>query len=196
MFTNGRSTSPAGHLIQTTDEKRQATWLHVFGTDTLPVLAATPRWQEQQGRAFPVLAYDLALGQLSDAQRARFAGYLSKKYRMDYTAVLNELETAVSWPIKASFDIQVLEPAEEQAPLAFLLRWPGNRKRPLPRLVWPPGSTGTSWGKRCWLRPGWLGRLGCSNGRKGRRVKYAHTRNNEDCLEYKLFRIVITHAVT
>jgi hypothetical protein len=117
MFTNGRSI----HLIQTTDEKRQATWLHVFGTDTLPVLAATPRWQEQQGRAFSVLAFDLALGELSEPQRQRFAGYLSKKYRMDYAAVLNELETAVSWPIKASFDIQVLEPAGEQMPLASLL---------------------------------------------------------------------------
>lgn len=133
MFTNGRST----YLIQTTDERRQAIWLHVFGTDTLPVLAAKPRFQEQQGRAFPVLAYDLALCELSDAQLARFAGHLHRKYRMDYTTTLNELQTAVSWPIPAGMDIVVLEPAEQTLTLASLLS--GIRKRPLspvPRLAW------------------------------------------------------------
>lgn len=117
MFTNGRSI----YLIQTTDERRQTIWQHVFGTDALPVLAAKPRWQEQQGRGFPVLAFDLALSELSDAQRARFAGYLCRKYRKDYTATLNELETAVSWPIPAGTDIIVLEPAEQVSSLALLL---------------------------------------------------------------------------
>lgn len=136
MFTNGRSIHP----IQTTDEKRQAIWLHVFGTDTLPVLAAKPRWQAMQGRGFDVLAFDLALGELSDAQRQRFAGYLSRKYRMDYTATLAELETAVSWPVPAH-NIVVFEPAEQASPLALLLSGHGRRrgrKRPFvdgPRLA-------------------------------------------------------------
>jgi len=121
MFTNGRSTRAPGAHIQTTDEKRQAIWSHVFGTDTLPVLAAKPRWQAMQGRGFDVLAFDLALSELSVAQRTRFAGYLSRKYRMDYVAALNELETAVSWPIPAGADIVVLEPAEQASPLALLL---------------------------------------------------------------------------
>lgn len=117
MFTNGRSI----HLIQTTDERRQAIWQHVFGTDALPVLAAKPRWQAMQGRGFDVLAFDLALSELSTAQRQRFAGYLCRKYRMDYTAALAELETAVSWPVPAGSDIVVLEPAEQASPLALLL---------------------------------------------------------------------------
>lgn len=132
MFTNSRSI----HLITTSDEKRQAIWLHLFGTDALPVLAAKPRWQEQGG-AFPVLAYDLALSELTDPQRTRFAGYLSRKYRMDYTATLTELETAVSWPIPAGIDIQVMEPAEQTTPLASLLF--GARKQqfaPVPSLAW------------------------------------------------------------
>lgn len=124
MFTNGRSTSAPGAApgarIQTSDETRRNIWLHVFGTDTLPVLAATPRWQAMQGRGFDVLAFDLALSKLSDAQRQRFAGYLSRKYRTDYQAVLVELETAVSWPISA-IDVNVVEPAEQAPPLASLL---------------------------------------------------------------------------
>lgn len=124
MFTNGRSI----HLIQTTDERRQTIWQHVFGTDTLPVLASKPRWQAMQGRGVDVLAFDLALGELSGPQRQRFAGYLSRKYRMDYTATLAELETAVSWPIPAG-NIVVLEPAEQSSPLALLLSGHGGRRK-------------------------------------------------------------------
>jgi len=132
MFTNGRSI----HLIQTTDERRQTIWQHVFGIDALPVMAAKPRWQAMQGRGFDVLAFDLALSELSGAQRTRFAGYLSRKYRMDYAVVLNELETAVSWPIPAGTDIVVLEPAEQVSPLALLLSGHRHRKRPFrPRLA-------------------------------------------------------------
>ena len=119
MTTNGRSATP--HHITTSDETRRARWLHLFGADHLPVYAAKPRWQPgQQGGGFDVLAYDLALGELSDAQRQRFAGYLSRKHRVDYMATLTELETAVSWPIKASTDVMVVEPAA-QLPLASLL---------------------------------------------------------------------------
>ena len=121
MLTNGRSTSAPGAFIRTSDKRRQNVWLHVFGTDTLPVLASKPRWQAMQGKTFDMLAYDLALGQLSASRLARFAGYLSRKYRMDYQATLMELETAVSWPIRAGADIEVVEPAEQSAPLASLL---------------------------------------------------------------------------
>jgi len=134
MFTNGRSTSAPGAFIRTSDKRRQNVWLHVFGTDTLPVLASKPRWQAIQGKTFDMLAYDLAMGELTPAQRARFAGYLSRKYRMEYAAILAELETAVSWPIKSTFDVKVVEPAEETSPLASLLRRIG-RKRPLLRLA-------------------------------------------------------------
>ena len=133
MFTNGRSI----HLISTTDEKRQTIWLHVFGADTLPIVGHKPRWQVMQGRGVEVLAYDLALSELSDAQRQRFAGYLSRKYGRNYQVTLTELETAVSWPIKASFDIQVLEPAEQMSPLASLLSVARKRPfMPMPQLAW------------------------------------------------------------
>jgi hypothetical protein len=118
MSTNGRSNAPQAH-ITTSDEKRRERWLYLFGRDTLPVLAAEPRWEEQGG-AFPVLVYDLALSQLTDAQIARFAGYLSRKYRTDYAHKLAELNGRVSYPIKASIDIQVLEPAEQTPSLASL----------------------------------------------------------------------------
>lgn len=118
MFTNGRSNPRA--LIQTSDETRRNVWLHIFGTDVLPVLHARPRWQAMQGRGFDVLAYDLALGELSDAQRQRFAGYLSRKYRTSYEMTLSELEAAVSWPIPAA-NVMVVEPAEQAPPLASLL---------------------------------------------------------------------------
>ncbi len=137
MFTNGRSI----HLITTSDEKRQAIWLHVFGTDTLPVLASKPRWQAMQGRGFDVLAFDLALSELSTAQRQRFAGHLSRKYGRNYQATLIELETVVSWPIPAGMDVVVLEPAEQASPLALLLSGHARRrgrKRPfvaVPRLA-------------------------------------------------------------
>ena len=111
MNTNGRST-PNGHFITTSDEKRRARWLHLFGRDTLPVLHDEPRWEEQGG-AFPVLVYDLALSQLTEAQIARFAGYLSRKYRTEYSDKLAELNGRVSYPVKASYDIQVVEPAEQ-----------------------------------------------------------------------------------
>lgn len=142
MFTNGRST----YYIRTEDEKRQTTWLHVFGIDALPVLHDTPRAQAMQvaGRgSAELLAYDLALSELSAAQRARFAGYLSRKYGRNYAATRAELETAVSWPIPASSDICIVEPAEQgayPAPLApsfidqLRLLWP--RKQLFPRLGW------------------------------------------------------------
>ena len=130
MFTNGRS-EPLFH-ITTSDDKRRQIWLHLFATDTLPVIGPKPRWQEQQGGAG--LAFDLALGNLSQMQRARFAGYLSRKYRVDYPTTLSELETAVSWPIPAGIDIQVLEPAEQSFPLAPLLQRLGRNRVPRPSL--------------------------------------------------------------
>lgn len=117
MSTNGRSI----HLIATSDEKRQAIWLHVFGAVELPIVGDKPRWQVMQGRPFDVLAYDLALNHLTEAQRTRFAGYLSRKYRLNYTETLAELNGRISWPIAAGIDIQVLEPAEQPTPLASLL---------------------------------------------------------------------------
>ncbi len=117
MFTNGRSI----HHITTSDEKRQTVWLHVFGAAELPIVGDKPRWQVMQGRSFDVLAYDLALNHLSEAQRTRFAGYLSRKYRLNYTETLAELNGRISWPIPAGIDIQVLEPAEQTTPLASLL---------------------------------------------------------------------------
>lgn len=117
MNTNGRSTAPQAH-ISTSDERRRQLWQHLFGTDTLPVCSAEPRWQELPGRAFPVLAYDLALRDLSQAQRNRFAGYVARKYGRAYEDTLAEMETAVSFPIKAD-NVYVVEPAEQNTPLAL-----------------------------------------------------------------------------
>lgn len=109
------------------------------------MLAAAPRLQAMQGREVEVLAYDLALSRLTEAQRQRFAGYLSRKYRMDYAAALVELQTAISWPIEASIDVSVVEPAAER-PLASLLE------------VW----------RERWMH--W--RVERQNSRKGRGVEY------------------------
>ncbi len=138
MTMNGRHTSPTnhnGHFITTSNEKRRGRWLHLFGRDTLPVLHDEPRWAEQGG-AFPVLVYDLMLSQLTEAQIARFAGYLSRKYRTDYTDKLAELNGRVSYPIKATFDIQVVEPAE-QMPLASSFLERAHEKWFNWRLKWP-----------------------------------------------------------
>lgn len=119
------------HLFVTTsDTQRAALWLSLFGAEYLPIMAPRPRLQEHPGVDFPILAYDLDLGRLSAPQRQRFAGHLSRRYGIEYTAVLARVETAVSWPIKAGPDIQVMQPeVDDPAPAVFA---PGRRQKPRP----------------------------------------------------------------
>lgn len=143
MNTNGRSNSAnSAHLITTTSQRRAALWDHIFSTDRLPVLHDAPRWQEQQGRAFSVLAYDLDTSRLTSMQRARFASHLARVERRPYLECVAEVNSGRTYPIKASFDIQIVEPAEQTIPMSvplassFLeqLRTIGGRLRQRPRL--------------------------------------------------------------
>lgn len=128
MLTNGRSTSANGaHQITTRDERRAALWDHVFGTAILPVLHDAPRWQAVQGRGYDVLAYDLDTSCLSAHQRARFASHLARVGRRPYLECVAEVNSGRTYPIKASYDIQVLEPAEQTPPLASLFNEAASR---------------------------------------------------------------------
>ena len=133
MFTNGRSKNQ--NFITTSNQRRAAVWEKIFGTDILPVLCHAPRWQVIQGQAFEVRAYDLNIARLSDMQQARFASHLARVSGRPYTNVIQELSSGTTYPIKASADIRVLEPAEQKSLLAILLsnRGRGVGKRPLVR---------------------------------------------------------------
>lgn len=120
MFTNGRSTGASQAQITTSDQRRAALWERIFGTNVLPVVHGQPRWQVQQGRGFEVLGYDLDTTRLSQWQRARFASHLSRVEKRPYADTIAEINSGKPYMIKASHDIQVLEPAE-QMPLASLL---------------------------------------------------------------------------
>lgn len=118
MNTNGRSTL---YEVTTTSERRAALWEHIFGTDVLPVLHHAPRWQVQ-GRGVEVRAYDLDTSRLTAWQRARFASHLARIERRPYLETIAEVNSGQTYPIKASIDIEILEPAEQasHAPLASL----------------------------------------------------------------------------
>ena len=111
-------------------------WDRVFGTDHLPVMHPAPRWQVVQGRAFEVLAYDLDTSRLTEWQRIRFADHLARLSKRPFAAALREINSGALYPIRASFDIQVVEPAEQASPLASLLRGLVGWKRPYVGLGW------------------------------------------------------------
>ena len=127
MNTNGRS------LLTTTDRRRAALWEKIFGSDTLPVMHAAPRWQHMQGRGNEVLAYDLDTSRLTAMQRARFASHLAKVSGRPYSAAHAEIDNGSTYPIQSSNDIRIIEPAV-QRPLASLLH--RLRVRPLLRMGW------------------------------------------------------------
>lgn len=71
-------------LITTTDAQRRQLWQHLFGRDTLPVLAPRPRWQWLPGRQFEALAYDLDVQALPDGALARLAAYVAQRSGWPY----------------------------------------------------------------------------------------------------------------
>lgn len=123
--------------ITTSDAQRARLWLHIFGSDTLPVLAPRARFQEHPGHPHGLLAYDLDLRALRPAQRQRFAGYIHRRYNIDYTLALAEVDGATAWPIKAGPDIVVLQPEESNASPAVSF-WPGGAPHPPNRPVLSP----------------------------------------------------------
>ena len=116
MLTNTRST----HLIRALDPHRATLWHHLFGTNQLPVKTAKPRWMWLEGQPYEVLAYDLDAGRLSDGQRARYAEYVSRKWKMPYEQARKQLD---NWPLKAAGTEPVTaEPdASQERPLHFPL---------------------------------------------------------------------------
>lgn len=88
-------------FITTRDPRRRATWLRLFGSDRLPVLSGRARWQPGIVPGRDVLAYDLAVGRLSQGQRDRFAAYVARRTLRDYRDVKAEMDIAYAWPIRA-----------------------------------------------------------------------------------------------
>ena len=87
------------YLITTTDTHRRQLWRHLFGRETLPVLAPRPRWQWLPGRQVETLAYDLNMKALPDGALARLAAYVARRADWPY----NYAKTAVQsgWAITA-----------------------------------------------------------------------------------------------
>ena len=135
MSTNGRSIHR--HLVTTSDPRRAALWDRIFGCEALPVKHHTPRWQERESGVGQELAYDLDTARLTPMQRARFASHLARIERRSYAATSAEVNGGRPFPIKASRDIQVTEPAEQMPSLASFLQQLGrNVPRPLFRFGW------------------------------------------------------------
>lgn len=68
--------------IMTTDPQRREKWLHLFGTDVLPVKQPAPRWRVERGafgRETEALGYDLDASRLHPMALIRFADYVSRK---------------------------------------------------------------------------------------------------------------------
>jgi len=85
--------------IMTHDTRQRALWLRLFGTETLPVKAAKPRWRVERGafgREVNVLAYDLDARRLHWMARQRFASWVSVK--TGHTVRASEVD---GWLIKA-----------------------------------------------------------------------------------------------
>ena len=113
MHTNGRST----YHIQTKDKARARKWQRLFGVDTLPVLSNRARWQPlNNGRM--TYAFDLALSQLSQAQRDAFSGYIARRTKRPYDQVKREMDTSTSWPLTAAGCRVVVIESDEEATAA------------------------------------------------------------------------------
>ncbi len=107
--------------ITTSDPQRAARWERLFGTDRLPVLSAASRWDVVDGRERP--CYDLDLSQLHPAQRQRLACYVARRTGRPYAEVRVEIDTAVSWPVRAAgcVVVEVDEATAVPSPLLLLL---------------------------------------------------------------------------
>lgn len=113
MYTNGRSI----YHLQTRDKTRAQKWQRLFGLDALPVLSNRARWQPlNNGRM--TYAFDLALSELSQAQRNAFSGYIARRTKRPYDQVKREMDTSTSWPLAANGCRVVVIESEEEATAA------------------------------------------------------------------------------
>ena len=109
------------HFITTTDPARRATWLRLFGRDTLPVKQARPRWEWRQGAGysdpFLTLVYDLDYTRLHQGDIDRLAGWISKRQGVSY----NQARSMVcdGWTIPAR-GCEIVEPVEQEPSPAVL----------------------------------------------------------------------------
>jgi len=128
------------HFIKTTDGKQAKLWDDWFGTDSLPVLAPNPREQARRGGVIEV--YDIALMQLSEAQRNHFFAHVARDTRSDYETVKRELENSLhrSYPISADSCIVLVEETVSEDETAvqdrrpFLFGWLARLF--MPRLIY------------------------------------------------------------
>lgn len=84
--------------VTTTDQRRRAHWMRLFGVDQLPVKAPRPRRQARIWQPGEVLAFDLDAGRLHWMQRHRFAGYVSRQIGVTVDEALHLVD---GWPIPA-----------------------------------------------------------------------------------------------
>lgn len=99
-------------FVSTTSQRRAQEWERIFGTDILPVRDGRPRLQSVRNQ--PMLAYDLDLAALHPGQISRLAGHVSRRTGQPYAQALAQVQTAVSYPIEATDDVQIAEAAEQQ----------------------------------------------------------------------------------
>lgn len=106
--------------IMTHDPIRHARWQALFGTDILPVLSPTPRWQcvQEGNEARIIYAYDLDLRALGELAISRYAAWIAGRNQRRYEEVKSELSAAVSVPIKAT-NCEVVMTAEERPSLLY-----------------------------------------------------------------------------
>lgn len=111
--------------VTTSDPRRRSTWQRVFGSDRLPVLAPRARFQALPGGSGETPAYDLDLRALLPAQRTRFAGYVARRYGIDYVTALAEVTGSTAWPIRDGPDVAVVQPEEASSPppAASIFAW-------------------------------------------------------------------------
>lgn len=110
------------HYITTNSQRRAALWDQIFGTYELPVMHPTPREQERQGRAAE-LCYDLDTSRLTTMQQVRFASHLARVEKRPYAEALADVVSGRPFPITASSDVMVIEPAGQMSPLGFFVAW-------------------------------------------------------------------------
>ncbi len=88
------------YLITTSDSHRRHLWRHLFGRETLPVLAPRPRWQWLTGRQAETLAYDLDMKALPEGAMARLAAYVARRADWPYAYAKTAVQSG--WAIKAA----------------------------------------------------------------------------------------------
>jgi len=117
------------YYVATTSQKRAAEWERIFGMDQLPILSADSRLQTVRDEV--TMAYDLDINALHQGQVFRLASHVARRCRISYEVALNQVETAVSWPIEATEDTYITKAAESVRSI-----------QPLPRFSFLPRFAG------------------------------------------------------